>query len=130
MKKDNSPNSVFDQIVSSVVLHLKQQGFSAVKANANGYATPLKVKWDEEHEGVVPDITGEHQGSVYVFDIETGDRINRNKAEDRWRLLSAFARRNNGKFYLIVPEKKASYVQEVAEDLKVQTEFLRLSGIE
>lgn len=127
---DGQYPGIYNQIVHSVVGHLKQQGFSSVKANAQGYTTPVKVKWDEEDEGVVPDITGEHQGSVYVFDIETCDKIDRKKAEDRWRLLSVFAKRHNGKFYLVVPETKAEYLEEVVEDLNVQPEFLKLRGID
>ena len=125
-----SVSSVYDQIVHSVVDHLRQQGFSSVKANSDGYVRPGKVKWDAAHDGVVPDITGEHKGSIYVFEIETRDHIEPKKVEDRWRLLSVFAKRYNGKFYLVIPETKADYLQEFVEELNVQPEFLKLRGIE
>lgn len=122
--------SVYDQIVHSVAGHLREQGFSSVRANSQGFSPPVKVKWDEEDEGVVPDITGEHEGSVYVFEIETGDHLEAKKVEDRWRLLSAHAKRNHGRFYLVVPEAKAAYLQEFVEDLSVRPELLKLRGIE
>ena len=129
-KGQESISSMYDQIVQSVVGHLQQQGFSSVKANTNGFQKPTKIRWDEEDEGVVPDITGEHKGSVYVFEIETRDEIVPEKVEDRWRLLSVFAKRHHGKFYLVIPEQKAEYVQEVVDDLSVQPEFLKLRGID
>jgi hypothetical protein len=125
-----SAASVYDQIVHSVAAHLRQQGFSSVKANSEGFSTPGKVKWEEEDEGVVPDITGEYKGSVYVFEIETGDQIEAKKVEDRWRLLSVYAKRHDGKFYLVIPETKADHLQKCVQDLSVQPQFLKLSGIE
>ena len=128
-KGQENTSSMYDQIIQSVVGHLYQQGFSSVKANTSGYQKPMKVKWDEEDEGVTPDIIGEHKGSVYVFEIETRETIVPEKVEDRWRLLSVYAKRHHGKFYLVIPEEKAEYVQEVVDDLSVQPELLKLRGI-
>lgn len=127
---DPHSESVYHQIVQFVVEHLRQQGFSSVRANSEGFSIPGKVKWEEEDEGVVPDITGEHNGSVYVFEIETRDNLEAKHVEDRWRLLSVHAKRHNGKFYLVTPETKAGYIKEFVAGINVHPEFLKLSGIE
>ncbi len=123
-------SSVYDQIVNSVADHLRQQGFSSVRANTKGFLQPGTIKWEEDDEGVIPDITGEHNGSLYVFEIETSGHIDARKVEDRWRLLSAHSKRHNGKFYLIIPETKSGYVQAFIERLNVKPELLKLRGIE
>ena len=126
----NSTPLIYESIVQLMVDHLKQQGFTSLKANSKGFITPGKVRWDEEDDGVIPDITGEHKGSVYVFEIETRDDLEPKKVEDRWRLLSVYAKRNQGKFYLVIPETKADYLKDFVEELNVQPEFLKLTGID
>lgn len=111
---------IYDQIVRSVVDHLHRQGFSV----------PERVRWEEGHEGVVPHITARYNKAVYVFDIETRNHINEGQVEDRWRLLSAYARRHQGKFYLVIPESRADYLEKVVSSLDVRLEFLKLSGID
>ncbi len=123
-------SSVYGQVVQFVAAYLRQQGFSSIKANAEGFPLPGRVRWEEEDEGVVPHITGEHNGSVYVFEIETRDQIEPQQVEDRWRLLWIYARRHHGKFYLVVPETRAAYLRDVVKNLNVKPEFLKLSGIE
>lgn len=129
-ESDAAPQAVYDQIVHSVVAHLREAGFSSVRANQEGFASPARVQWDDEDEGVVPDIIGEHNGALYVFEIETRDQIEANNVKDRWRLLSVYAKRHNGKFYLVIPETKAGYLRAFAKDLGVRPEFLKLSGID
>lgn len=121
---------IYDQIVRSVVDHLHRQGFSEVMARAQGFAVPERVRWEEGHEGVVPHITARYNKAVYVFDIETRNHINEGQVEDRWRLLSAYARRHQGKFYLVIPESRADYLEKVVSSLDVRLEFLKLSGID
>jgi hypothetical protein len=126
----DSPASVYDQIVHSITDHLRQQGFSSVRANSEGFSRPGKIKWEEEDEGVVPDVTAEHNGAVYVFEIETRDHLEPENVEDRWRLLSVHAKRHHGRFYLVTPETKAGYLERFAARIDVQPEFLKLSGID
>ena len=131
LMKHNHNDKLYDQIVDSVVGYLQQEGFSAVKANSLPYSQPKVVRWDEDDQGVLPDITGEYKGSLYVFEIETGDKLKASQVEDRWKLLSIHARRYKGKFYLVIPEPKEHAVQQVVNTLKdVQPEFLKLKGVE
>jgi hypothetical protein len=113
-----------------VVGFLNQQGFSEVKANSSGYSPPTRIKWDDKDRGILPDITGEYNGALYVFEIETSKQLQPTNVEDRWKLLSVHARRYNGKFYLVIPEPRADHVQGVAENLDLQPEYLKLRGVE
>lgn len=130
MDRFGNENALYDKIINSVVTHLHAEGFLSVKANCKGHNPPARVKWDDEDEGVIPDITGEYSGSLYVFDIETGDGLDVKSAENRWRLLSTHAKRCKGKFYLVVPEPKAKRLQTIIEDLDVQPGFLKLRGVD
>ena len=130
MKRISTQHSaLFEQIVHSVVGTLRKQGVSGIKANCEGFIQPGKVQWDEKDDGVTPDILVEHDGAVHVFEIETRDDLRPEIVENRWRLLSVFARRKSGKFYLVIPEKKVEHLREVMRDIEVQPEILKLSGI-
>lgn len=122
-------STVYDQIVHSVAAYLHTEGFLSVKANCEGFSLPDKVKWDDDDEGVVPDITGERHGALYVFEIQNCDDLEAKNVEDRWRLFTAYAKRNHGKFYLVVPEEKAGYLREFSRNLSVQPEYLQLTGL-
>ncbi|HLT80767.1 MAG TPA: hypothetical protein VKZ86_07030 [Cyclobacteriaceae bacterium] len=128
-----TPNSVdksqYEQIVHSVVTHLREQGFSSVKANSPDYTAPGKVKWDDQDEGVIPDIVGEHGDSVYVFEIVNAKKLVPEAVSNRWRLLSVHARRLNGVLYLVTPERATETVQKLAAALDLRPKILRLTGI-
>lgn len=121
--------SLYEQIVHSVVTHLMEQGFSSVKANSPNYTRPGRIKWDDQDEGVVPDIVGELKNSVYVFEIVNENQLQPEAVGNRWRLLSVHARRLKGVLYLVTPEHATETVQELAAALDLRPKFLRLRGI-
>ena len=127
LTQNSSPE--FDRIVYSVVGRLRQQGVTSIKANCSGFVQPGVIRWDENDEGIVPDIVAEHDGATHVFEIETRGNLDPNTVEDRWRLLSVFARRSKGKFYLIIPEQKEDHLQRIVNDLSLRPEILKLQGI-
>lgn len=127
--KSRLDQSLYDQIVHSVVTHLRQQGFSRVKANSPAYTMPGTVRWDDHDEGVVPDIVGEHGNAVYVFEIVNTEKLQPEAVSNRWHLLSVHAKRMNGVLYLVTPERSTEAVQKVAAALDLRPKFLRLSGI-
>ncbi|MFW5760885.1 MAG: hypothetical protein ACOCXH_07905 [Cyclobacteriaceae bacterium] len=69
-----------------------------------GYDTPdkitLKTTNNNQPEIHKPDIEVVLDGKTNLYEIELDDK---NK-EDKWRLLSLFAKKNNGKFFLVVPD--------------------------
>lgn len=129
-KYEQGTPSIFNNIIRVVVGFLKDQGFSSLKAVGPGFTSPSTVKWDDNHDGVIPHITGEHDGSVYVFEIETCQASDPKKKSDRWRLLSVFAQRNKGSLYLVVPESKEGYIKKVVNEMDVNPSFLKLSGLD
>jgi Holliday junction resolvase len=126
---DSVDRSLYEQIVHSVVTYLREKGFSSVKANSPAYALPGRIKWDDQDEGVVPDIVGEHGDCVYVFEIVNVNQLDPKAVENRWRLLSVHARRMRGVLYLVTPERSAETVQKLAASLDLRPKFLRLRGI-
>lgn len=130
METTNSVDgSLYEQIVHSVVTYLREQGFSSVKANSPAYTLPGRVKWDDQDEGVVPDIVGEHGNGVYVFEIVSEAQLDPEAVGNRWRLLSVHARRMRGVLYLVTLEHAAETVQKLAASLDLRPKFLRLRGI-
>lgn len=128
-KNATSTMPLYDQIVHSVVGELRQQGVESIKASCEGFTTPGKIQWDEKDEGIMPHIVAEHQGAVHIFEIETRDEVDPDSVGDRWRLLSVYAKRCNGDFYLLIPEKKEDDFQRVFDEISVQPKILKLRGI-
>lgn len=125
-----SPKSpVYDHVIHTLIGELRGQGVSAIKANAEDFTTPGRIKWDEKDEGIIPDILVEHQGSTHVFEIEIDDDLQPSVVEDRWRLLAAYTRRLQGKFYLVIPEHREEAVGVLLEQLSVKPEILKLQGL-
>ncbi|HBH49536.1 MAG TPA: hypothetical protein DDX98_12890, partial [Bacteroidales bacterium] len=49
----------------------------------------------------IPDIEVSYENETHLYDIV----LDKKEATGRWKLLSQYARKNNGNLYLVVPEK-------------------------
>jgi len=82
--------------------HLIAHNCSNVRADVEGYLSPLKITWTVTGRGHIPDVTAEN-GKPQIFEVETEDSIGDNHTEDQWKIFSAHANSNNGVFTVVVP---------------------------
>jgi hypothetical protein len=67
-----------------------------------GFDTPIKLKTQGDQEiSHIPDIEVNYENETHLYDIV----LDKKEATGRWKLLSQYARKNNGNLYLVVPEK-------------------------
>ncbi len=77
-----------------------------------GYDSPNKISLKGKDEGYTPDIAAIFDNSTTVYEIE----LNKTMPVEKWRMLSLYARKNNGNFYLVVPDYlKEPITQEIKE---------------
>jgi len=91
-----------NKIVKTLAEHLIAQNCSNIRADIEGYPSPLKITWTATGNGHIPDVTTEN-GKPQIFEVETEDSIGDNHTEDQWKIFSAHANSNNGVFTVVVP---------------------------
>lgn len=65
-----------------------------------GFGMPEKVKIKGNEDGYTPDIAAVYDKETHIYEIE----LSKDLTTDKWQLLSMYAKRNNGNFYLVVPD--------------------------
>ena len=119
----------YDQIINVVAEHLQQEGFRHIQANISGYDQPERVKWEPGDKGVLPDMTAEAKEKTFVFEVENRVQNVNESLIDRWRLLSAHARRNGGDLYLVVSEDNVQDIRRSLANEKVSARILPIAGV-
>ncbi len=86
----------------------------AIKTNhVIGYESPNKISIKGKEEKYIPDITVVFDNYTTLYEIE----LNKTMPVEKWRLLSSYARKNQGNLYLVVPD----YLKEsIKEEIKQQ----------
>lgn len=91
-----------NKIVKALAEHLIAHNCSNVRADIEGYLSPLKISWIATGNGHIPDVTTGN-GKPQIFEVETENSIVDNHTEDQWKLFSAHANNTNGVFTVVVP---------------------------
>lgn len=64
-----------------------------------GYPVPDKIAFKGDEDAHAPDIEAIYDNEHHLYEIELDDNVKINK----WKLMSLYAKKNSGKFYLVVP---------------------------
>jgi len=92
-----------DSLVARAAEYLVQKGYTDVKADVTGWATPEKKTWKHTGQGHIPDATG--QGNVNALvEVETADPIYDEHTEDQWTLFATYAKEHSEEFWVLVPK--------------------------
>lgn len=115
--------SVHDQMVGSLVTHLSNNGFVNIQADFFGYNQPEAIWWENNPNAkYIPDAVAEQNGVLHIFEVETEDSITSKHTEEQWKLFSAHARNNNGKFVAVVPSSAKADAEQQINNLNITGE--------
>jgi hypothetical protein len=64
------------------------------------FETPDKISVKGKNVGYTPDIEAFFKKEVKIYEIE----LDKKMPVEKWRLLSLYAKKKNGNFYLVVPD--------------------------
>jgi hypothetical protein len=64
------------------------------------FKSPNKITYKGDNNGYIPDIEAIVDKKLHVYSIELNNHIH----TEKWRLLSLYAKKNDGHFYLVVPD--------------------------
>lgn len=80
--------------------------------HVKGYDSPAKISSKEKNEEYVPDITAFYDTTTTIYEIELKEEL----SVDKWRLLSLYAKKNNGNLFLVVPDYLKDNVKREIKD--------------
>ena len=105
---------------------VKKKGFENIRANAEGYETPAKIRRSKDSdEYFIPDVTGEVNGRKSYFEL--GMKVaNERDLVTKWRLLSSLANYKHGKLYLAVPRGHMAFTNRILADYPIQAEVVKI----
>ena len=116
MLKENFQEFENQEVIESVVDHLRRKGFEKIKVDSGEFDRPSTLTRRETGEEFVPNITAtKGTGKCYFEFVEKKKQVQK-KLIEKWSLLSAFASFKDGKFFLIVPNGKLSYTQRLLKN--------------
>ncbi len=105
---------------------VKKKGFENIRANAEGYETPAKIRRGKDtEEYFIPDVTGEVNGRKSYFELGMKSEDER-ELVTKWRLLSSLASYKHGKLYLAVPRGHMAFTNRILADYPIQAEVVKL----
>ena len=107
-----------DIIINIVINHLKSRKFKNIKANIDEYDKPEKISW-ENGNSYIPDVTGEENSILNIWDVETEDSLNDKQSENKWKTFAAHASQKRSEFHIVVPKDKGHNVQKRLRDIGI-----------
>lgn len=100
MKQESSLDKTL--IAKAVISKIRKEGNpESIRAKyVNDFEPPNMIHLKGSDESYAPDIAAEYKKTMDVYEIE----LNSEMPVTKWRLFSLYARKNNGNFYLVVPD--------------------------
>jgi len=99
--------SAHDSLVRMMAAYFSTLGYSALRADLNGYPRPTKIWWTgRESEAHIPDLTcfkNDPQQTPIILEAETCESVGLEHTRQQWLLFSAHARAIKGEFHVVVP---------------------------
>src|SRR4030042_1618705 len=102
-----------DSLVRMMAIHFNNLGYTAIKADIEGYPNPDAIWWtNKPQEQRIPDLTcykNDPNRTFIVLEAETCHSLTGEHTTEQWKLFHASATHNKGEFHVVVP--KTCYVQ-------------------
>ena len=93
---------------------VNRKGFHDIKANYEGYESPVQFTKPKEEKPYNPDITGKKTGGKSYIEIALkADNIRRRIS--KWNLLNTLASMKGGKLFLLAPKGHKSFAEEIVK---------------
>jgi hypothetical protein len=98
-----------DSLVKMMAQYFSSLGYTAVKADIEGYSTPLEIYWiNKPQERRIPDMTcnkNDPKNTLIILEAETCESLTIEHTKEQWKLFASHAKNNNGEFHVVVPNQ-------------------------
>lgn len=101
------------------------RGFTEVRANAEGYQTPIAYDRQQDGQAFIPDVTGKQFGQKSYFEVLI-DTDNTPQLISKLKLLGQLAAGRGGQLYLMVPKGQLPFAKNIVADCQVAAEVVTM----
>ena len=112
--------------ILDVVKWIEKRGFEEIKANVEGYETPVGYALNTDEEKYIPDVTGRlfSENSYFEVVLKT-DKVSRTIS--KLRLLSTLAAAKGGKLFLMTPRGHFNFAKDIAAQHQIHAEVIKIA---
>ncbi len=93
----------------------KRKGINAIKAVHQDYEDPTSFTQKSTGDTFTPNLTGMKRTRKNYVEIALKDTDNRSRKISKWKLLSALATQQGGRFYLLAPRGHKAFAEKIIE---------------
>lgn len=110
--------------LKSLIKKVEKNKPEELYAKVQGIPSPEKINYKGSNQSFVPDLVAKYEDSEDIYVIEEKyTKSSLSEMLSRWLLFSTEARKRRGKFYLFVPEKHLSDIQDILERKQIVLEL-------
>ena len=124
LRKEN--NQKYQHRIRNLARYLEEEGFCKIAANAEGFKLPTRIRVVNPKEEVLPDLTAEINGKLFVFEIQG---YTKQLHISRWKTLSHYTREHGGQFFLLAPEEVITELTDFLENVQLDAVILPMAEL-
>ena len=122
LDKDKQKNST---LLNDSIQYLEERGYEDIKADLDGYETPLSFTRQSDEKTITPDITATRNGVKHIFEIGVKSEKPR-LLKTKWKLLDMLSEVKQQRFNVITTKGHIRFTQDMMSSLKMQNNMIRI----
>jgi hypothetical protein len=104
-----------EELYQKAIHWAKTKGYSAIKANVEGFEAPTSFRKKDNDDTFTPDITAKKLGTKNYIEISVkSEEVKRDIS--KWKLLSSLAAARGGKLFLLAPRGHKAYTEKIVTE--------------
>lgn len=113
------------EFLNETIEYLENKGFENIKADIEGYDTPISFTRKETGNSLTPDIVAEKRGIKYFFEVSlksTKPKLLKSK----WLLLDTLTRMKDYRFRIVTTKGHLSFTRDMIEQANLNKNYIRI----
>lgn len=122
LDKETDKNNAF---LNETITYLENKGFENIKADADGYETPISFTRQDTGNSLTPDIVAEKRGIKYFFEV--GLKSSKPKLlKSKWLLLDTLTKMKDYRFRIVSTRGHLSFTRDMIAEANLNKKVIRI----
>ncbi|WP_299213033.1 hypothetical protein [uncultured Dokdonia sp.] len=122
LDKQTENNNTF---LTESIEYLENKGFENIKADIEGYETPISYTRQKTGNTLTPDIVAEKRGIKYFFEVSLKSSKPR-LLKSKWLLLDTLTKMKDYRFRIITTKGHLRFTKEMIAETNLNKEYIRI----
>lgn len=118
-------NELKQEYFPVLVRWAEKKGFEKIKANTDGFTTPIAYERQDDNDKFIPDATGFYMFEKSYFEIVFKTQETERLAT-KLQLMSLLAQKNNGNLYVMAPKGHYLFARRLIKDNHIYAEVIKI----